>query len=137
TYSPDPAIFACPASQLADSTPRPFLSPPNRSPPMITLPVRPAPRAVLLLALLAVAMASSEAGAAEWLQPSRDDDQPTWGLQGGLQFAIPPAGFPKGPGGPRGLIRVGYPILPDGEYHLVNFLAVEPIVRGQKGFSEL
>ncbi len=42
-------------------------------------------------------------------------------------------------GGPRGLIRVGYPVLPpDNAVSLINFIAVEPIVRGKgRGFSEL
>jgi hypothetical protein len=31
----------------------------------------------------------------------------------------------------------GYPIATNGGYNLVNFIAVEPIVRGQRGFSEL
>ena len=70
---------------------------------------------------------------AEWIQT----DQPRWGLQGGLQFAIHPAGFGGRNGGPRGLIRVGAPVLPDGGHALVNFIAVEPVVAGKRGFSEL
>jgi hypothetical protein len=35
------------------------------------------------------------------------------------------------------LIRLGYPVLPEGRYDLINFIALEPIVRGQRGFSEL
>jgi hypothetical protein len=41
------------------------------------------------------------------------------------------------PDGPRGLIRLRYPVLADGAYDLINFIAVEPVVRGRKGFSEL
>jgi len=48
-----------------------------------------------------------------------------------------PAGFTRGDGGPRGLIRLGYPTLTNGGYDLINFIAVEPIVKGRKGFSEL
>jgi hypothetical protein len=80
---------------------------------------------------------ASQICAAEWLQPTKPGDQPKWGLVGGLQFAIPPGGFPDAPGGPRGLIRLGYPILKDGGYRLINFIAVEPVVKRAKGFSEL
>jgi N-sulfoglucosamine sulfohydrolase len=60
-----------------------------------------------------------------------------WGIEGNLQFALHPNGFTPGEGGPRGLIRIGYPTLANGQYDLINFIAVEPIVNGQKGFSEL
>lgn len=71
--------------------------------------------------------------AAEWIS----SDQPHWGLRNGLQFALHPAGFGGDEGGPRGLIRIGAPVLPGGGHALVNFIAVEPVVRGKKGFSEL
>jgi hypothetical protein len=35
------------------------------------------------------------------------------------------------------LIRLGYPVLPERRYDLINFIAVEPIVGGRRGFSEL
>ncbi len=57
-------------------------------------------------------------------------------MQNGLQFAIPPSGF-RGGGGPRGLIRLGYPVLTNAGYDLINFIAIEPVVQGRKGFSEL
>jgi hypothetical protein len=63
-------------------------------------------------------------------------NQPLWGVRGGLLWALPPGGF-RFASGPRGLIRVGYPIATNGGYELVNFIAVEPIVRGKRGFSEL
>ena len=50
-------------------------------------------------------------------------------------WAVPPGGFRTG--GPRGLIRLGYPVLPEKRYDLINFIAIEPIVRGRRGFSEL
>jgi hypothetical protein len=53
-----------------------------------------------------------------------------------LLWAIPPGEF-RSASGPRGLIRVGYPISTNGGYNLINFIAVEPIVNGQRGFSEL
>lgn len=73
----------------------------------------------------------------EWVRAGVNTNTALWGIQGGLQFALHPAGFSGGEGGPRGLIRIGYPTLTNGGYDLVNFIAVEPIVRGQKGFSEL
>lgn len=95
-------------------------------------------RRIWHLALAAyLAMAGVRSSAAEWIRASEDFEQPKWGIRGGLQFAAPPGGFPKPPGGPRGLIRLGYPFLEDGQYHLINFIAVEPVVKGHKGFSEL
>lgn len=79
----------------------------------------------------------SGAPAADWIKPATSEDPPKWGLKNGLQFALHPAGFTGGKGGPRGLIRLGYPTLPDGGYDLINFIAVEPVVAGKKGFSEL
>ena len=74
----------------------------------------------------------SEAG---WIRPGVNTNQPVWGLRDGLQFAVPPGEF-RG-AGPRGLIRLGYPVLTNGGYDLINFIAVEPVVKGRKGFSEL
>jgi hypothetical protein len=48
---------------------------------------------------------------------------------------VAPAGFRSGE--PRGLIRLGYPVLAGGGYDLINFIAIEPIVNGRRGFSEL
>lgn len=77
--------------------------------------------------------ASLTVHAAEWISTK----QPHWGLRNGLQFALHPEGFGGNEGGPRGLIRVGAPVLPGGGCALVNFIAVEPVVNGKKGFSEL
>ena len=73
---------------------------------------------------------------ADWVRAGLNTNQPIWGVRGGLLWAIPPGGF-RGSGGPRGLIRVGYPTVTNGGYNLINFIAVEPIVNGQRGFSEL
>ena len=75
--------------------------------------------------------------AAEWVRAGLNTNQPVWGLRGGLQFAIPPGGFTWGDGGPRGLIRIGYPTLPENRYDLINFIAIEPVVNQHRGFSEL
>lgn len=75
--------------------------------------------------------------AADWERAGKTTNSPIWGIEGGLKFALYPSGFTGGDGGPRGLIRLGYPTLPNGGYDLINFIAVEPIVDGRKGFSEL
>jgi hypothetical protein len=73
----------------------------------------------------------------EWVRSGMTTNALVWGVEGGLQFALHPGGFTKGDGGPRGLIRIGYPTLMNGGYDLINFIAVEPIVNKSKGFSEL
>lgn len=79
-----------------------------------------------------VLAAASSAPATEWVRGGPDGTQPMWGIRGGLQFAIPPASR-----GPRGLVRLLAPTLSGGKYDLINFIAVEPIVNGKRGFSEL
>ena len=74
---------------------------------------------------------------ADWIRAGVTTNAPVWGMAGGLRFALHPAGFTRGAGGPRGLIRVGYPTLTNGGYDLINFIAVEPVVDGKKGLSEL
>ena len=74
---------------------------------------------------------------ADWVRAGTNDNQPFWGVRGGLQFAICPGGFSGGDGGPRGLIRIGYPTLTNGGYDLINFIALEPVVGGARGYSEL
>lgn len=91
----------------------------------------------LCAAALVVWLAGGEnVSAADWVRAGLNTNQPLWGARGGLLWAVPPGGF-RSASGPRGLIRVGYPISTNGSYSLINFIAVEPIVRGQRGFSEL
>lgn len=71
----------------------------------------------------------------DWSRPGLNTNQPVWGVRGGLLWAVAPAGFRGGE--PRGLIRLGYPVLPKRRYDLINFIAIEPIVGGHRGFSEL
>lgn len=72
----------------------------------------------------------------DWVRAGLNTNLPIWGIRGGLLWGLPPAtGQP--PDGPRGLIRLRYPVLTNGGYDLLNFVAVEPVVRGQRGFSEL
>ncbi len=73
--------------------------------------------------------------AAVWVRAGVNADVPVWGLRGGLRWGLPAERGRSD--GPRGLIRVRYPVLPDGGYDLLNFIAVEPVVGPRKGFSEL
>jgi hypothetical protein len=57
--------------------------------------------------------------------------EPTWGIKGGIAVGLWPNG------GPRGLIRVYTPYLGQARLRVMNFIAVEPIVRDLRGLSEL
>jgi hypothetical protein len=74
-----------------------------------------------------------------WIRAGMTAKIPLWGFSNGIQVGLWPADVEgKGDGGPRGLFRVGYPIKEEGRAPgLVNFVAVEPIVDGRRGFSEL
>jgi hypothetical protein len=90
-----------------------------------------------LIFLLAYAVLLAPAAEVSWIRAGIETNAPLWGIRGGLNFALHPAGFTGGEGGPRGLIRLGYPTLTNDGYDLINFIAVEPVVKGRKGFSEL
>ncbi|MGD8240281.1 MAG: hypothetical protein PVH68_17130, partial [Armatimonadota bacterium] len=96
--------------------------------------------AILSFAILHQAMADTGPGH-HFFRAGIDADRPVWGLRDGIRFGVWPGAVDDRPGGggPRGLIRVGYPIMPAGAYALVNFIAIEPIVQGQRGrgYSEL
>jgi len=68
------------------------------------------------------------------LSPGVAGGKPIWGVEGGLVWAIPPG---MGNNHPRGLIRLAYPILSNQVYELVNFIAIEPVVGGRRGYSEM
>lgn len=72
----------------------------------------------------------------EWVRAGLHNNTPSWGVRGGLLWGLPPATGPSRDG-PRGLIRLRSPVLPGGGYDLINFIAIEPIVSGRRGFSEL
>lgn len=92
---------------------------------------------VIPLVMISAGLLISSGNSADWMRAGQTTNSPIWGVEGGLNFALHPGGFTEGDGGPRGLIRLGYPTLPDGGYDLINFIAVEPVVAGRKGFSEL
>jgi hypothetical protein len=56
---------------------------------------------------------------------------PIWGNKEGLRLGLAPTP------GPPGLLRVYAPYLGQAYPRVVNFIAVEPIVAGRRGFSEL
>src|SRR5690349_24619131 len=66
-----------------------------------------------------------------WIRPENSHSLPIWGLRDAIQVGLWPASLEgAGDGGPRGLLRIGYPILEGGKKTgLVNFIAVEPIVK--------
>ncbi|HEY6227725.1 MAG TPA: hypothetical protein VI282_11445, partial [Verrucomicrobiae bacterium] len=53
---------------------------------------------------------------ADWVEGRFGTNEFVWGSKGGLVFAIPPSGFRARE--PRGLIRLGYPVLTNGAYDL-------------------
>jgi hypothetical protein len=74
-----------------------------------------------------------------WIRPQAPGEALIWGRRDGLIFGLP---SPGGMRGPRGLIRVGV-VGKNGEAELVNFIAIEPVVKGagsrfsRMAFSEL
>lgn len=71
----------------------------------------------------------------DWVLPGRGTNATVFGRSGRLLWGVPEGKRPKD--GPRGLLRLFSPTLAGGAYDLVNFIAVEPIVNGRRGFSEL
>ena len=69
-----------------------------------------------------------------WLRPSKERPaEPIIGFRDGIRIGLWPA-FQ----GPRGVVRVYAPyVCPGVAYPKINFIAVEPIVNGNRGLSEL
>lgn len=88
---------------------------------------------------LALSCGAARADDDRWIRPSVDAPRPIWGLRDGIQVALWPASVEgPGDGGPRGLLRIGVPLLDGGARQgLINFVAVEPIVAGRRSLSEL
>jgi hypothetical protein len=103
--------------------------------------------AVLCLSLAAfVCAGAARAGAVAeppsagtWVRPGPGDDRPVWGFRRGIQVALYPIDVEgPGDGGPRGLLRICYPMLAGGKrVGLVNYMAVEPVVGRKRGYSEM
>lgn len=99
--------------------------------------MKPHLRQFLFGPFLVLLLMGGTAFGVDWIRAGGPTNQPVWGIRGGLQFAIFPGSFIGGDGGPRGLIRIGYPTLTNGGYDLINFIAVEPVVGPARGYSEL
>jgi hypothetical protein len=70
------------------------------------------------------------------IRPKKAGDALIYGFKGGIVVAVHPYALDgREDGGPRGLLRVGYE--EGGKFYLINYVAVEPIVTGKRGFSEL
>ena len=72
---------------------------------------RAATKITVLIFLLAHTAVLARAAEVPWIRAGIETNAPLWGIRGGLNFALHPAGFTGGDGGPRGLIRLGYPTL--------------------------
>lgn len=68
-----------------------------------------------------------------WIQPVGSPAAPVWGHKNGIRVGLAP--LP----GPRGLLRIYTPYLGHKEEKMINFIALEPVPKGEKhrGFSEL
>ena len=78
----------------------------------------------------------SAAAGADFIRPMQAGDPLIYGLRNGICVAVFPGALDGRPmGGPRGLIRVGYQ--EGGKFHLLNYIAVQPLVQGAIGLSEL
>jgi len=69
-----------------------------------------------------------------WVRPAETmPAEPVWGHADGLRIGLWPLA------GPRGLLRVYAPYLGHRDDRMINYIAIEPIVRGEywRGFSEL
>lgn len=74
-----------------------------------------------------------------WIRPVNGDAPAVWGIRNGIVVSLWPYnvetdGVVLG-GGPRGLIRVGYEL--EGKIYLINYIAVEPMVKGKVEYSEI
>ncbi len=96
-----------------------------------------ASRVGLLWALVGLFWFSlSGAASADFIRPANAGDPLIYGVKNGICVAVHPDALDsRGMGGPRGLIRVGYQEA--GKLHLINYIAVQPLVRGATGLSEL
>lgn len=82
------------------------------------------------------ALCLSGAAAADFIRPEKPGDPLIYGVRNGICVAVYPDALDGRPGGgPRGLLRVGYQ--ENGKFHLINYIAVQPLVLGAVGLSEL
>jgi len=88
-----------------------------------------------LSGLLLLCLCGAVAGA-DFIRPMQAGDPLIYGIRNGICVAVFPSALDGRPmGGPRGLIRVGHQ--EGGKFHLLNYIAVQPLVQGAMGLSEL
>jgi hypothetical protein len=87
--------------------------------------------------LIAITICLSASPAyADFIRPKVAGEPLIYGVEGGLAVAVHPAALDGRPqGGPRGLLRIGYQ--EQGRFHLINYIAIEPVVGTVMGLSEL
>jgi len=94
---------------------------------------------VILMVWIFPVYAQQQSVRSPWIRPKDEKGAALWGIKGGMVFSLWPYGLESGKGtyggGPRGLIRVG--IEREGRIYMINFLAIEPIVKGKIEFSEI
>src|ERR1700684_1339745 len=79
-----------------------------------------------------IAMSPNARGNTGCIQPDGSPSaKPIWGIPGGISVGLWPTP------GPRGLIRIYTPYLHQSNGRIMNFIAIEPIVAGVRGYSEL
>ncbi|HNT37101.1 MAG TPA: hypothetical protein PKH07_19075, partial [bacterium] len=67
-----------------------------------------------------------------WIRPAFEtDSEPYWAIKNGIGISL----WPRTP--VRGLIGIHAPYLGFPEGRVVNFVAIEPLVRGRRGYSEM
>lgn len=93
-----------------------------------------AARFCLLAAIAALGTGSAAAG--EFIRPQKPGDPLVYGIKDGIVVTVHPYALDqRRNGGPRGLLRVGY--REKGKTYLIDYIAVEPVVGKQRGYSEL
>jgi hypothetical protein len=66
-----------------------------------------------------------------WIRPNTTTDPQIWGFEHGIRVGLP------NPFVPRGLLCVYHSELGLPAGHVINYIAIEPIVGGQRGYSEM
>lgn len=87
---------------------------------------------LLIALLLFIGICPFVSAKSIWVQPEDGDVAPAWGFADGIRVGL----FPQSM---RGLLHVYTPYLGKDEKDVMNFIAIEPIVKGSvyRGFSEL
>jgi len=93
------------------------------------------PKRLLLIPIFfTITLVAGANAHAQWIRPDPTQGataRHAWGIVGGMSIGLWP--LP----GPRGLIRIYTPYLGQPENRVMNFIAIEPIVDGERDLSEL